>query len=246
MNIQDYMTNPMGKCSSVMMIGNLRRTLDDQYQQIYSRIKIKWYILPNDQYYIAHVKIPSRTKREIYYDVVLEFDMESVPKDVHVINRASTRVFSNCPSFTFTYANIFNSHGDLIPWLKTKYSKKIFLYEPNKRNPYKIINFERSLYFAIKYVLSGGRNYKAKISHDGIKIKNTRQVIAEILSSDEILERYNYLHKKDAKEEKREKEKIKARKPIDTKVKRNSSKVSSVKKVSKVKRTRSISKMKKL
>lgn len=191
MNIQNYLINPMGKGSSVLMLSNARKTLDDQYVQLYTKMSVKWYVL-DDKWYIAHVKVPSKSRERLWYDVLLEFDIDTMrDTSSSTINNANVKVFSNCPSFAYTYANIFNHNSDLIDWARNKYPKEIITKKPEIRNPYSIISYERSLYFAIKYVLSNGRNYKAKIDNNIFRKNNYLQIYNQIKSLDEVLELYN-------------------------------------------------------
>lgn len=191
MNIQNYLTNPMGKGSSVLMLSNAKRELDNQYMELYTKITVKWYVL-DDKYYIAHVKVPSKSKENLFYDVLLEFDIDTFKdQSTSVINNANVRVFSNCPSFAFTYANVFNYNGDLISWTTNKYPKDILRKNPEIRNPNQIVSYERSLYFAIKYILSNGRNYKAKVNQNIFRVRNYLQIYNQLQSLNEILELYN-------------------------------------------------------
>lgn len=202
MNIQNYLINPMGKGSSVMMLSNARKELDKQYIELYTKMSVKWYIL-DDKYYIAHVKVPSKSREKLWYDVLLEFDIDTMrDTSSSTINNANVRVFSNCPSFAYTYANVFNQNKDLIDWTRNKYPRDIITKKPEVRNPYGITSYERSLYFAIKYVLSNGRNYKAKIDNNVFRKQNYLQIYNQIKSLDEILDLYHRRNKLNVKERK--------------------------------------------
>lgn len=196
MNIAEYMQNPLGKGASVLMLSSTRKVLDDEYENIVQQITHKWYSL-QDKYYIAHIKIPSKFSDKVYYDVLLEIDINSIPKNVTVINNSKCRVFSNCPSFVFTYAYVFDKNKDIIPWSKKKYNKKVFEYNPVKRNPTEICNYEKSLYFAIKYITSNGRNYKAGINLNMTRIRSHIQILNNLQSSDDVITAYQSNRKKE-------------------------------------------------
>ena len=195
MNIQKYMINPMGSGSSVLMLPELRKSLDIQYQSLVSKITMTWYSF-QDKYYIAHVKIPSRTIDKLFYDVLIEMDRSSIPESSTVINGGNARVFSNCPSFTFTYAKVFNDKGDLIPWTKEKYNAEVFINDPVKRNPMKISSYERSIYFAIKFITTNGRNYKNRINLHIHKVNSHTEMLNLLKSSDDIIHEYQMKKKK--------------------------------------------------
>lgn len=189
MNAKEYLSNPMGKGSSILMLNEARRILDSQYEKIVSKITLKWYSYSSN-HLVAHVKIPSRSAEGLMYDVLLEFNLSSVPENITTIDKASLRVFSNCPSFTYTYANIFDKQGDLINWTKTKYSKKIFELDPKIRNPHQIRSYERSLYFAIKYITSNGRNYKHKIDYNHIKVDGWSNILNKVEDAESVVKLY--------------------------------------------------------
>lgn len=185
----------MGSGSTILMLPELRRSLDIQYQSLVSKIVMAWYTL-EDKYYIAHIKIPSRSIEKLFYDVLIEIDKSSIPESSTIINGGNARVFSNCPSFIFTYAKVFDDKGDLIPWTKGKYNTEIFTNDPVKRNPMKISSYERSLYFAIKFITSGGRNYKKQIGLRIHKVNSHTELLSLIKSSDDILHEYQIKKKK--------------------------------------------------
>lgn len=243
MNIMQYMANPLGKGSSIMMIGTMKRTLDEEYERIQESIRCMWYAIEK-KYFVTHVKIPSKSVDKLYYDVLIEIDVDSIPQASSVINGGNVRVFSNCPSFTYTYAYVFNQKGDLIPWTKSKYNHKIFELEPGKRNPMGIENYEKSLYFAIKYITSNGRNYKNKINYEVFRVHTHSQILTKITHADTVLTYYKSKKKKENERkllEKSHKEKGKPSPSFSNK--KTNNRVSSVKRTKKsssVKKTKKI------
>ena len=187
MNITDYLINPMGKGSSVLSLPSRRKELDSQYKELNSKIRIIWYMI-GEKNLIAHVKIPSRRHVRLYYDVLVQLDIESLPANTHVVNDCIIKVFSNCPSFTYTYAYVFNQHKDLIEWTKRKYPAEVLSKKPTQRNPYEVLSYERSLYFAFKYITSNGRNYIDQIKTESIKITSYTRILSTIQSVDLIKE----------------------------------------------------------
>lgn len=245
MNMKQWMENPMGKGASVLQLPVLQEKFDAQYADIKSKIKVKWYCI-NQKYYVAHVLIPSLSIDRLFYDVLLEFDIDTIPKNSIVINDGAMRVFSNCPSFTFTYAHVYLEQGDLINWVKHKYSKKVRKLDPTQRNPQKVYSYERSLYFAIKYITSEGRNYKGKITNGMIMLENPKTIANLIRTPEEILELYD-MGKKRLPEKDKKPEEDGKKSPQQPKKKSN--KKDSIKKtktVGKVGKTEKIKKIKKI
>lgn len=190
--IFEYMDNPMGKGSTAIANRGLIKTnLDQRYEKLIYKhhdFKCNRYFDGNNFYF--HILIPSESERNNNYDVVIELSdpLGDFTKDI-TLNRYVMRVFSNCPSFVFTYAYVFNKYGMLIDALKDKYTDMIFDNSPNVKNPGEIINFEKSIYFACKYLSSHktllNKLTLANTSSIGMKrtfekIRNTDTILKEI------------------------------------------------------------------
>lgn len=127
---------------------------------------------------LAHVKVPSRSLPKFYYDVLLELtptDKAADFGDCHV------KIFSNSPSFVYTYAYVFYhlDVGDkspaakrksrtgmiidtftnkiprdrlLMPGTEKKLGSKVLDNEPSTRNPLGLPYLDSSIYLAIFYL----------------------------------------------------------------------------------------------
>lgn len=210
MTIQEYLNNPMGKGSSALMLSTIRQSLNPQYEQLSPRMSVKWYSL-TDNLYIAHVKIPSRKHDKLFYDVLLQFDISTVTS--YTINDATMKIFSNCPSFTYTYAYVYNERNELIDWCKSKYNKTILKKKPENRNPDQILNYERSIYLACKYLSTNSRNYVSRMKAIAVTAKNTRNILSEVKTNDEIETLYQEYSATTKKERKVEPNKTQTTKP---------------------------------
>ena len=247
MNMTEYMQNPLGKGASVLMLSSTRKMLDEKKKKIVQQIIHKWFML-NDKYYIAHIKIPSKSADKLMYDVLIEIDISSIPKQSTVINNSKCRVFSNCPSFVFTYAYVFDKNKDIIPWTKKKYNKKVFDLNPTQRNPIEMRNYERSIYFAIKYITSNGRNYKAGINLNVTRIRSHLQILNNLQSSDDVLIVYRNIKDNEKTLSKNNDHRTTIKKPSQQPKKKSSGKgkVSSTKSTKKTNKTTKSHSMKKL
>lgn len=228
----------MGKGSSIINSTEIKNSLNSQFDIIKDRIKSIWYDKGNS--YICHVTIPSKSLNELKYDVILEFNMDSINTSDTSINNAIMKVFSNCPSFVFTYAYAFNKQNGLCDWLKGKYNKKVLDKEPIERNRYNIIGYEKSIYLACKFILSNGNNKLTNIKNRAVPI-NSYVPVSNLISTDEqISEKYKKLNTKRKEEENKEKEKIKT--SSNDRVS-NAQNKSSISKVAKKTKTASTSKV---
>ena len=206
----------MGKGASVLSFAPIRNELDKQYSVLQHAISVTWYSL-GKEYLIAHVKVPSHSIENLFYDVLIEIDINTIPDNVSVINNGNVRVFSNCPSFVFTFANVFNKNGDFIDWARSKYPKEIMKKDPEVRNPANVVSYERSLYLAFKYILSNGRNYKNRVKLNLTNSK-TKDILKDVKTSEEILKEYQKGKDKQTKEETKPKEKSVDKKSPSTKL----------------------------
>lgn len=211
--IFEYMDNPMGKGSTAIANRGLIRTnLDNRYEKLITKhhdFKCNRYFDGSRFYF--HIFIPSETERENDYDVVIELSdpLGDFTKDI-TLNRYVMRVFSNCPSFVFTYAYVFNKYGMLIDDLRDKYTDIVFDNEPDIKNPGQIINFEKSIYFACKY-LSTHKTLLNKITLANTSSIGMKKNFEKIRTTDTILKEIKKENNR-ISEEKRNKNKPNTRK----------------------------------
>lgn len=125
----------------------------------------------------VHVKVPSETVGNFYYDVLMEFDIGKSTKN---IEDCDIRIFSNCPSFVYTYAYVFYHLGEsaptnksnkkpsglligflskkipndrlLIPGTEAKLGDDVINNPPVVRNPAGLPLFDKSIYHAIFFI----------------------------------------------------------------------------------------------
>ena len=164
--IDEYLDNPMGKGSNAIANRNLIKSdLDARYNKLLEKHKdFKHYHYHDNSNFFVHVKVPSESERNNEYDVVIQFTPteKEVINDLN-LNRYTIKVFSNCPSFTYTYAYVYNDYGLMIDFLRDKYKDIVLSDNPIIKNPGEVINFEKSIYFACKYIKSN-RSFMNKVS----------------------------------------------------------------------------------
>ena len=181
MNINEYLKHPAGK--GAVIPG--REMLLDRYNYRYQvlnknkHIDMKVYVDGNNVYY--HLIIPSESEfKENDYDIILKFS----PRNQTDIDDKSYRqyemqVFSNCPSFTYTYAYVAKLNGYLIPELMNKYDEQVLQYPPVSRNPGLLFSYEKSIYYACLYVTSE-KQFLTKMYVETHGKKLTKNILNEI------------------------------------------------------------------
>ena len=105
-----FLDNPMGKGSSVIMNRNqIKEFLNNRYDSLinkFGNFKCTPYVVSGS--YFFHLIIPSESERRNTYDVVVEFvdlvqdETDTLHETDKSLKNYKIRLFSNCPSFTFT------------------------------------------------------------------------------------------------------------------------------------------------
>ena len=227
LTIKEYLENPAGKGSTIFG-GNLTQQKEEYKRKLQAveaiGIKYGWYKV-KDKFLYCHLLIPSVSfnSHKLYYDVVLEFNVAANDQFNGNLKESPMRVFSNMPSFVFTFAYTFNKNNLLIPWLKDKYPSAVFNSDSEVRNPYHIITFEKSLYLSLLY-LSANRLSYGTVMALATEIKDFSSLKLKVQSSDAVLNKYN-MYKAREMAAKRRKEKEEKRKR-EAEIKRNSQKTS--------------------
>ena len=178
-------------------------------------------IKEKDNYFIL-VKIPSESNTEyksdkIFYDVIIEL----LPPNKSYLNNESVRdydvrVYSNCPSFTYTFTYVYYKKDALIKMPKGAYTKKALSKAPKVRNPLLLFGIEKTLWFAICYIdknkLFKRSNLEALIKDDS-KLKDLikeHKIIGQDQKLEEVMARtkkFSTIKKKENKIDDRIKEK---------------------------------------
>jgi hypothetical protein len=164
MTFEDYILNPMqkqGKVFNATMREAMRTSYTAKFNSILLREagKINYYKFKdkkNNIFYIL-IKIPSEIVPDFYYDVVLKFFAGADIEDAgRTLNRYNMQVYSNDPSFNFTYAYVFKKNGLIIKELEPKLAKLSRTTAPKETNPDEQIGYVKSLYFAYLYMKQRG------------------------------------------------------------------------------------------
>lgn len=181
MTLQGYLNNPAGTGSAAITNRELvKNDLSRRFEELYKR-KTKLFVANAYKYmdeYFIHVTIPSEsTQRDNTYDVVVKFS----PDNASDINTSSVTgynisLFSNSPSFTFTYTYVYDKDGLLVEELRDKYRDETFS-SPVVRNPYEAINYEKTTFFALMYILKH-RELLSKVTlNSGQGVSHLKKVV---------------------------------------------------------------------
>lgn len=202
MNLEQYLSNPVGKGSAIIPANSIKEDLNNQFQLLQSKMSMEMY--KNDKVLIFKIKLPSRNYDKVSYDIIIEYNLKDIANN-ETINSVPFRCFSNCPSFIYTYAYIFDKKDLLCPWLKNKYSREVMEKRPETRNEYEIVSFERSLYLSLKYISLLGRNKMSRIDLLSNSFRDYPEISRHIKTDREIMYKINTPKEKEKVKKKEEK-----------------------------------------
>ena len=151
MTINEYLYYPMGKGFSAMNISEAREKMIEKFTLDEDGIKVNLY--KTNSTLVFHAEIPSHSTKGLYYDTIVEF-----PNGKADMNKGNNifefpfKVYSNCPSFVYSYAYIFYQKNLICDWLVSRYDKKTLTTPPTKRNSWGVIFYEQSIFFTLYYI----------------------------------------------------------------------------------------------
>ena len=119
-----------------------------------NQIRVEGFTIIEDSYYI-HIKVPSESQKSgrYEYDVVLRFfsDNPEILKQ-QTLAGYYIQFFSNSPGFMYRYAVLYKQHGYLIEALYNKLDPEFKDKLPEKTNPNMDLSYDKSIYYACKFV----------------------------------------------------------------------------------------------
>lgn len=157
MTIKDYINNPMGRKNAVISNREMYRSYyTDKFNKLMVREngKIDYTLYKSKNNYYIHLKIPSETVKNFYYDVVFCF----YPKSTNdkTIDNYYVKFYSNDPSFVYTFAHAFAKNKLFIDDLAPKMSKQALKKTATEKNPNSEIGYVKTIYFAYIYMNNKG------------------------------------------------------------------------------------------
>ncbi len=144
----------MGKGSTAVQNKLIKDDLDKRLEKLIKEKKINVNVFTTKKMVIYFLfTIGSESERDNTYDILLEFNPDAILESMALsLANYDLRFFSNCPSFVYTFANTFYKKDLLISGTEKLYSSIVLNQEAEIKNPNNIVNFEKSIYFACKYL----------------------------------------------------------------------------------------------
>jgi hypothetical protein len=152
------MLRPFNKGFSALQIKLIMNDLVYRYiKNIKDKIKVR-YCKENNDYFI-YAKIPSESNdiypdsAPIFYDVIVQLtppNKAAIALDS--IREYDAKVFSNIPSFVFTFNYVYHYKRALIDLPSDYYTHRAMMEKPRVRNPLYLLGIDKSLWFTIFYL----------------------------------------------------------------------------------------------
>jgi hypothetical protein len=185
---RSFASNPLGQGSSFQ---NRKLITDGLFNNFLKLIKknkkFKVRIFDIEKNIYIQVLVPSETIENFFYDVVIKF-IEGSNKTNLV--GSDIEVFSNAPSFVFTYAYAFNKNNLLINELSDKLHKKALTDIPKIKNTELVTGYEKTIFYAIFYIEQ--ENLLSRTMFSNMLIRTNKEQLRKLIaSSEKKLQDYN-------------------------------------------------------
>lgn len=155
--LQEFLYTPFGTADT-----EAEKRLEPKYKLFYKTIQFVEYAELDGSYYL-HIWVPSESDPNKHYDVVIQFfpaNEKIAKKDF--LNNYFVNFFSNSPSFVYRYAVLYKIHGYMIDALQEKMDPEYADKLPESTNKDMIISFDKSLYFACRFLFENRLIYLSK------------------------------------------------------------------------------------
>lgn len=202
----------LGKGSIKMPISDYIAKQRKKYDSMKGKIRCKAYKIKELDGFTFHVKVPSESLNNFYYDVILEFSAAG-----ESFEESHIKIFSNSPSFVYSFAYVFyNMHDDELDstgFIIDRYHHKIpkhriltmdskigelpLTHPAVMRNPYGLPLFDVTIYKAIFYVLDHFKKNRKFITY---KITEA-QLFKNVMEFDELMANRNKIEAKEKRVE---------------------------------------------
>lgn len=235
--IKEFLNNPAGKGSSILNINATKSQYIERYDKIVKKISHRVFLVKKDIYFL--INIPSSVEG-IKYDIVVRFQPTSKSTGESIVDM-NMQIFSNSPSFLYTYAYAYDKQKLFLREFKRKLSSKMLNDIAKTKNPYGVLSYDFSVFSALHYIVV---NDYLKISTlESIGEKGTLSTILRLVKNADDLQKdrkfqkdYNKLMEQE--KIKNAKNKIKYQSFEDTEKKEDPA----IKKIKNVKSSKSIKK----
>lgn len=163
--IKEFLSNPAGKGSAVLNINATKSQFLARYDSVVKFIRHRIFLVKDDVYFL--INLPSSVNG-IMYDIVVKFS-PTQKSTGDTIDDMSMQIFSNSPSFLYTYAYAYDRQKLFLREFKRKLSSKMLKDIAKTKNPYGVLSYDFSVFAALNYIVVNGYNSMSVIEKYGEK-----------------------------------------------------------------------------
>ena len=202
-SIASYIANPTGKGSAYVANRSvIKQGLNLTFIKLLREYRRHFYAVPylypnGDMLYLVKVPSEDYKNNKISYDVIFFIKYDA---NLRRQNR-DIEVYSNCPSFVFTYAYVYNKKGLFFSKLRDKMPSEALNTPPEVRNPIQSLGFEKSTYIAARYLVDGhclSDDYVARFKKM-LSATEEQKLFSQVADPDVILAVYQHAKYQQAK-----------------------------------------------
>lgn len=183
-------------------IDMITKGMREKYKNlIYKYGMFNFNISKDDNNYYFHIIIPSESLKKMSYDTIIQLTKPTAEETD--LNKYYIKVFSNSPSFTFTFAYAINDAGMLVDGTASKISKEALVTPPTIRNPGLMLGFEKFIFMACEFLKENNMLNSDELDKDFAKLFVPYAKVLRSIPDDETkLKEYQIRNKNKTKEEK--------------------------------------------
>jgi hypothetical protein len=202
-SLRQYVSNPYRGSAFLASRKAIKAGLNQAFIELLRKDRMKFfavpYIYPNGDI-LFHVRIPSTEYKynKLHYDVL--FKIKADPVRRYALR--DVEFFSNSPSFIYTYAYVYYHDHIVIDEFASKLPIMSLTVAPEIRNPVESLGYEKSTYFAARYLIDGHALTDQYIQKYGKKINKLIEtdIMNKIADPDDIVQIYALGRQLQAKE----------------------------------------------
>jgi hypothetical protein len=192
-SIRQYIDNPYRGSAFLASRKAIKSGLNLTFIKLLNTYRTQFFAVPYiyiNGDILFHIRVPSEDFRsnKLYYDVL--FKIENDPTQRYSMR--NVRMFSNSPSFIFTYAYVYYHDDLVIDEFASKLPMQALTQPPVIRNPVESLGYEKTTYIAARYLLDGFCLTDAYINKFGKKMNalEERNLLIQIADPDKIVQIY--------------------------------------------------------
>jgi hypothetical protein len=156
LTLRQYVDNPYKGSAFLASRKAIKMGLNTTFIKLLQKYRSQFYAIPYvypDNSLLFHVMVPSEdfNVNRLYYDVLFKFENDPMQR----YSLRKVKMFSNSPSFLYTYAYVYFNSGLIIDEFASKLPQIALTKQPSIRNPLESLGYEKSTYIAARYLIDG-------------------------------------------------------------------------------------------